>query len=1386
MNQAPGGKTVGSRWQPLVWQHYRMQRGKFISLLEEKPAGAFIQSQVSTVPMWNHAAWCEESEAGFSSFVQEAIEFYSTRGQRPILYIVKESDGFAASSEILVESGFEKFDEEAWMVLEGPTTSTSELGLEVVEVSNSRQIEDFISVFYAAYRIKEPSYAAAFRSQALDSASRQGARHFIGYAEGKPVCVTTIIGLNGSGCIYNVGTHPSARNKGYGRQLIQALVTREASAYQPLFLQVETGGVAQRLYERLGFKTAFTRIGFRLKSWTEPASPRSQGTKLSMALGFRHPGAMPLATVRESKPLPVGLLERLRTFQESLSIRIETLFLGCWACLQARYLDEDHVSLAWRSGDTGEIVFTQIEVKGSERLSVWLKQLDELVRVARPSDTAGQGLESLVTFNSSNSHFSSASTPAVPFEIYVADGATLLDLVFRPDLFAKDSIRRMASHLVCLLQSLPDQKEVSVSMLEIFTAPERQQLLVDWNTSAKGLPAYVSLPHLFEAQVEKAPESHALISTSTDDSSPAILTYRQLNRRANRLAHHLQSLGAGPETFVGVCLERCPEMIIALLGILKAGAVCVPLDPAYPLDRIQFMIEDCRAPIVLTHKNLLADLPKTDRVKMVRLDEDWGQNSAGSEKNPVATATEANAAYVIYTSGSTGKPKGVVVENQAISAHCLDCQKHYGLSAKDKVLQFSSFNFDASLEQILPALISGSTLVLRGNEVWNTRQFGEKLIQFGLTVADIPTAYWRQITQEWSANPAEIPPHHLRLVVVGGEALPVDAVNSWLNSPLRQTRLINAYGPTETTITATTFEVSPRLQPEGRLTVVPIGRPRGNRSVYILDRHGNPTPLGIPGELHIGGGMLARGYLNRPELTREKFVLNPFSDDPNSRLYKTGDLVRYLEDGNIEFLGRLDDQVKIRGFRIELGEIEIALGRHLSVKSAIVLVKPDSSGEKRLVGYVASTEKHLAAHDLRRHLKAVLPEYMIPTAFVILDELPMLPSGKVDRRALPNPPEQTQLDLRGVKGPQDPLELQLQLLFERVLNRAPIGVDTSFFELGGDSLQALELIVQIERVTGKNLPLGTLYQSSSVESLAREVRQKTTAAEWSCLVPLQKNGSKPPLFLIHTTPGDILGYGNLVFHLGSDQPCYGIQSLGLKDAELSHSTIEEMADYYTQLLQNFQPTGPYYLGGWCYGGILAVEMARRLRAKGERVAFLGLLETIALPPGLTVLPYYFHRLRCLLAMSATRWGAYTREKLRYIRQVKVDNRMRFRQVEERDETGKTVRDPRLVQLEHVYNQNLQALERFRSSPYEGRVSLFNAAEQDPAIIPDPFYGWRGLAREIEIHPVPGNHDTMLTEPHVATLARELKRCLTEAQRQFSTEASQPHSQMNPSASSLIS
>lgn len=1326
MASAENKGDAGVLRRNLLRQHYAWQNGAFISLLSEHPGGVAAHSRITPAPIWNHAAWIGGSEDQFTGFLESAVAWVGERGRRPVIYL---SEPTPAQIEQLTQCGLERFDEEAWMTFQGGETPRSERAF---SARTDLDRDELVRIFRAAFSITEAGYDAVLRRH------EQRTRHCLLRENGAAVCMGTLVLENGRACIYNVGTPPAFRGRGYARELVLHLVAEARSAgCETIFLQVENASGAQHLYEKCGFATAFARAGYRQSVWSGSAPAR---TVLSTALGGgRLANVFAGQHARESRPIPAAIAQRLG----NLGVPARAVCASAWAYLLHRYTGE--VQVAFTLG-AHPVAFT---IRRDRPISEWLRE--EPSATDRP-ETA----ECRVQFHESQS--GRLDQPGFPLEVhFVGTNPERIDLAFSTALFSKESIRRMAAHLVTILESMAANPSLAVGQVEILPALERRQLLVEW-CQTRFQPATESVLHLFEAQVERAPDAPALMFAKAGAAEPAAqLSYRQLNRRANKLAHRLRDMGVGPEVFVGVFLERSLEMIVSLLAIFKAGGACVPLDPAYPAERIAFILRDAKAPVVLTQRSLEPVLPRGG-ARVVLLDESIPAISADDERNLVPPFRLSHAAYMIYTSGSTGQPKGVVITHEAIASHSIDCRQVYGLSPADRALQFSSFHFDASFEQILPALIAGAALVVRDSETWNTREFERKLIEFGLTVADIPTAYWHRLADEWSKSGAP-PSNRLRLVIVGGEALSLEKLALWQRAGLEKVRLINAYGPTETTITATSYEFPPAKEGEPAPALVPIGRPRADRKVCVLDAHGEPAPIGVPGELHIGGSLLARGYHNRPELTAAKFIANPFSDEAGARLYKTGDLVRYLEDGNLEFLGRLDDQVKIRGFRIELGEIENCLRAHARVREAVVLTREDRTGEKRLVAYVEADRATVSVAELTGHVRAKLPEYMVPGALIILDRLPLMPSGKIDRRALPEP--DFEAGAAGpVKGPEDPLELQLQLLFERVLNCVPIGVDVSFFELGGDSLQALELLVQIEKATGKQLPLGALYHASTVQGLAQALRKRSGSAEWSSLVPMQKSGRRAPLYFLHTTPGDILGYGNLVYRLGDDQPCFGFQSLGLKSEPLSHATVEEMAEYYVGLLREHRPRGPYHLAGWCYGGIVAVEMARRLKEQGEEIGLLALLETVALPPALRNWRFLAHRASCFLKMTPRRWIAYLREKIRYLREARIANRMRFRQVGQPGESG---RDPRLARLEHVYNTNLKALDFYRSRYYDGKVVLFNAAERDLALISDPQYGWVGLAREVEIHEVPGNHDTMLTEPNVSALARKLSRCLEAAQ-----------------------
>jgi amino acid adenylation domain-containing protein len=650
---------------------------------------------------------------------------------------------------------------------------------------------------------------------------------------------------------------------------------------------------------------------------------------------------------------------------------------------------------------------------------------------------------------------------------------------YNADLFVPATIERMLRHFQNLLEAIVANPTQRVAELRLLAEPERHQLLVEWNKTGGNVSSVPTCIHqLFEAQVERTPSAIAA------EFQGHQLTYDELNTRANRLAHYLQKQGVGPEVMVGVCIERSLEMLVAILGVLKAGGAYVPLDPTYPGDRLSFMIEDAELSLVLTRQHLTKDLPSSS-ARLVSLDDDWEIVAQEIDKNPVTEVTAQNLAYVIYTSGSTGNPKGVMIEHRSLVSFTAAAAAEYEIGPGDRVLQFASLCFDLSAEEIYPALTHGATVVLRTDGmISSARDFLRYCDEWQLTVLDLPTAYWHDLSLALGEEEGLTFPSSVRLVIIGGEKASLDRVVAWQKAVSQTVRLVNTYGPTEATVVATMYGLG-QLSEDVVLNDVPIGRPIRNATVFVLDEMRQPVPIGVAGELYIGGMGVARGYVKRPELTAERFISNPFSYSTNERLYRTGDLVRYLPDGNIEFLGRVDNQIKIRGFRVELEEIEHALCSHANVTNAVVVLHEDSDGDKRLVAYlVTNPDSRPEVSELRAFLKGKLPSYMVPATFEMIEALPLMPNGKIDRRALPDPqPQRREMD-EGFVAPRTPIEQLLADVWTNVLKLEQIGIHDNFFELGGHSLLAARVVSNVRNSLEVELCMVDVFQAPTIASLA--------------------------------------------------------------------------------------------------------------------------------------------------------------------------------------------------------------------------------------------------------------------------------------------------------------
>jgi len=925
---------------------------------------------------------------------------------------------------------------------------------------------------------------------------------------------------------------------------------------------------------------------------------------------------------------------------------------------------------------------------------------------------------------------------------------------YNTDIFEPPTITRMLEHFEILLGGAVADPEQRLSDLPLLKAAEQHRLLNEWNTANIGGASDLGVHQLFEVQAERTPDAVAIVFGDEE------INYGELNRRANRLAHHLRRLGIESEKPVGIYLDLSPNMIVGVLAVLKAGGAFVPLDPAYPRTRTSFMLDDTQLSVVLTDERLAEDLADL-QAHVICLGSGCEVVGAESEENPISSACRETLAYVIYTSGSTGKPKGVLVSHGSLADHCREIQALFELDSNDRILHSASLSFDLSLEQILPTLLVGARLVMQGLNTLATADFYRMTSQHELTVLNLPTAYWQDLAREWANSPDCLASGHARLFIVGGDTMASTALDLWRQTAFGSVRLFNAYGPTETTITATTFEIEAcGLHAKANLASVPIGRPLIGRQAYILDRFNNLAPIGVPGELHLGGAGLARGYLNHADLTAERFIPNPFSLEPGARLYKTGDRARYLADGNIEFLGRCDDQIKIRGYRIEPKEIELAISQYPGIYSAVVIAQEEVSGDKRLIGYFVAEHEHSpTANELRVFLREKLPEFMIPAVFVTLAAMPLTAGGKVDRRALPAP-DRTRTDLeRTYIAPRDALELQLTQLWEEVLGVQLIGVRDNFFELGGHSLAAVRLFALIERRLGRKLPLATVFQGATIEHLATILRQGAQHARQSSLVAIQPIGTMRPLFLIHPAGGHVFPYVQLAHCLGQNQPCYGLQAKGLEEGQLPQTRIEDMAAYYIEALRSLQAEGPYCIGGWSAGGVVAFEMAQQLAAQGHRVALLALLDARIPTAEEDFADEDFEA--TLLADFIRYFGLSlgSRESLARLPKDELITRV----LEQAKLAGLIPLDVDASQAHpfiELCKADFRATRNYVPRPYPGRITLFRAGQELTEMSSDPTLGWSKWAAEgVDVHVVPGNHASMVYKPHVEVLAQKLSSCL---------------------------
>jgi amino acid adenylation domain-containing protein len=943
-------------------------------------------------------------------------------------------------------------------------------------------------------------------------------------------------------------------------------------------------------------------------------------------------------------------------------------------------------------------------------------------------------------------------------------------LEYSTELFQPETIRRILGHYRALLEAVVQDLDQSISTLPILATGERRRILLEWNDTKAEYPP-VCVHEIFEAQAERTPDAVAVVDED------AHMTYAELNRRANQLARHLMSLGVGPEALVGVCLERSAQTFVALLGILKAGAAYVPLDPSYPAERLAFMLEDSGAGVLLTQSELLGRLPLSASA-VVCIDRDSAAIARHGAENPVRALKPENLLYAIYTSGSTGKPKGVMATHRATVNRLNWMWTKYPFGTDEVACQKTPLGFVDSVWEIFGALLKGiSTVVIRDEAVKDPQALVETLAIARVTRVVLVPSLLHAILEVVPNLSSRLP--RLKYCVSSGEALSSDLANRFRKS-LPECALLNLYGSTEVAGDATCYEAANDLS----VSLVPIGRPIANTQVHILDRHLEPVPIGVSGELHIGGEGLACGYHNRPEVTAERFISNPFREETGARLYKTGDLARYLPDGNIEFLGRRDDQVKIRGFRIELGEIEAVLAKHPALKTAAVVVREESPGDKRLLAYATLREGSApTAEELRKFLRSNLPDYMVPWKFEFLASLPLTPSGKVDRRSLPVPGNSSLYKTREYVAPRTDLEKKLARIWAEVLKLDRVSIHDNFFDLGGYSLLAVKLIKTIEKESVRRISLASLFRAPTISELALLLSDSKSPEDVEGVIPIQAEGTRPPFICIGTSPVSGPIYRPLALRLGLDQPFLCVSTV---DADIQALTapflLEDIAAALVRRLISIQPHGPYFIGGWCGPGLLAYEVAQQLRAKGEKVGLLVLFDTLnvsrrrenARSEGFRI---QFNRRarklrRYLAKLSKFSWSE---------RRADFAAVLNFREKRLRHKLWRSYYKLHLAihgqfgdRFRKFFNAGYGsvAIRNYLPKPYPDPVLVIWSASENKQEVQDREMNWRGLLTgNPEVHCVPGRHKKMFFEPNVAVLASTLERGLSKAQEtdQESTE-----------------
>ncbi len=1120
--------------------------------------------------------------------------------------------------------------------------------------------------------------------------------------------------------------------------------------------------------------------------------------------------------------LPDSCYDALEQLDKQLDTKLFTTILAAYNALLFRYTGQEDIVIGYpalenKFNETGELIgklyntkvyrtdlsdnpsfcellqrVNHIVEEGNRHQDVPYEELENMMKLELGANYTGlynvifSFRNTEVENNEINNWTANISVPenargAIDLALYIEETIQGLRGVwtYNSALFEAETIKRLAKHFEVLLGGIVSDPQETIARLPLLTDKEHHQLTVEWNNTAISHPVNKCIHELFEAQVRKTPKATALVFDNKE------LTYAELNERANQLGHYLRNRGVKKEILVPVCMGRSLEMIIGIWGILKAGGAYVPVDPNYPLERIAFLLYDTGASVVIGNKESKTKLETFQNIDFVELNPESSFLEYQSVDNLNIDVSSNNLAYVIYTSGTTGKPKGVMIEHRSLANYLLNSKTTYinrGEQISGSFIHLS-YTFDASLTAIFMPLLSGKLVALSSK---NSADVFEdiNLLKYGpYDFLKITPVHLELIHSKLKDDNGKL---LTRKLVIGGEAL-LPAHFSHLIEEDIDIEIINEYGPTEATVGCSTYNFYPVKDYDMIKEGISIGKPIDNTQLYILDQKSELVPVGITGEICIGGIGLSRGYLNRPELTAEKFISNPFSKEHGTRLYRTGDMGRWLPDGNIAYLGRMDDQIKVRGYRIELGEIEKVLNQSDSVHQAVVLANTDKKGNKHLIGYVVPRGM-FDKQAIRDYLSRKLPEYMVPSLWVELDKLPLTSNGKIDRKTLPDP------DLTGMLAeyvaPANETERVLAELWRELLGIERVGIYDNFFDLGGNSMYASILFAKIKKKFHKDFSFATIFSAPTIYQLAVAIKEPATAlSSFKFLIPIQPNGSKTPLFCVHGGWGDVLFYERLATCLGQDQPFYGIQARGMNGIERPSSQMEQMADDYISEIRKVQPKGPYYLGGFCLGAQIIFEMAQQLTLQGEKVALLANLNGIsptynpasnrqnAGTNGTSqgVFAKASNHLNGIAKLSLMEKVIYISKKLK--RQVIYKLRRLFYLVRNKAMVLLTTAHILLIKLVcnlyFLFKQKIpERIARFyvgyllyelqtnyKPKAYAGSMAIFRS----PGLYTEPTLGWKSFVQgEIKTFDIPGMHirrKEIMNEPFVQFLAKELKNCL---------------------------